>query len=117
MGRERCCSAVAVVHGFLTANAVAEEGGGGEHDTVLNGGSEPPCFETPDRLSAVAALKELKKLAPRRKWILIEVNCTLVGAMKSKNEIMQLMFPAATVVRTWLNSTLFVMLTAPYTIM
>ena len=48
----------------------------------------------------MAGLLELRRIAPDREWRLIEVNCTLVAAMEPKAEIMALMFPAVTVVRS-----------------
>ena len=55
------------------------------------------CALPPDREGAIAGLAELQKLAPRRRWQLIQVNRSHDSALRSRPQLLPLMFPATTV--------------------
>lgn len=65
-------------------------------------------YNTPDRLSAVAALDELKRLNPHRRWNLIEVNVTrdeLNGMLRDR--ICHLVYPLTSVLDESLGAVLW----------
>jgi len=58
------------------------------------------CFDggnSPDRGSALDAVKELSQIAPSREWRLIEVNASLVDIDQQRHHLLGLLKPAATV--------------------
>ncbi|PKA53960.1 hypothetical protein AXF42_Ash011440 [Apostasia shenzhenica] len=50
----------------------------------------------PDRVSARSGLKELQRVAPLRRWRLVEIDATLSGLTKETKHVMSLIHPANT---------------------
>ncbi|KFM26828.1 Asparagine synthetase domain-containing protein 1 [Auxenochlorella protothecoides] len=58
------------------------------------------CFDagrSPDRLSALDALRELRAWAPRRRWRLVRIDCGLADVDAHAPRLLRLLSPAATV--------------------
>ncbi|KAL4436929.1 hypothetical protein ABPG75_004068 [Micractinium tetrahymenae] len=58
------------------------------------------CFDagaSPDRVSALDALEELRQLAPGRQWRLVQVDCTLADVDAARPRLLRLLAPSDTV--------------------
>ncbi|KAF7721701.1 hypothetical protein EC973_004290 [Apophysomyces ossiformis] len=54
-------------------------------------------YDTPDRLTGRMSVEELRKIAPGRTWNFVEINVPYEEAMKHRQEIIDRMYPLATV--------------------
>ncbi|SAM05687.1 hypothetical protein [Absidia glauca] len=54
-------------------------------------------YDTPDRLTGKAGVKELREMAPERCWNFVEINVPFEEAMDQKQHIVDLMYPLDTV--------------------
>ena len=54
-------------------------------------------YQTPDRLTGLATLEELKRIQPDRQWRFVEVNVSYEESMQHQNAILDLMAPQNTV--------------------
>ena len=54
-------------------------------------------YDTPDRLTGIKGVAELRKLYPKRKWNFVKVNVSYEDAMAMKERIRMLMYPLTTV--------------------
>ncbi|XP_019252450.1 PREDICTED: asparagine synthetase domain-containing protein 1 isoform X2 [Nicotiana attenuata] len=61
---------------------------------LLNVSFDGPC--APDRISARAGVKELQKIAPSRRWKLVEIDADLLKLTSETKHVMSLINPAST---------------------
>ncbi|XP_016451119.1 uncharacterized protein LOC107775846 [Nicotiana tabacum] len=61
---------------------------------LLNVSFDGPC--APDRISARAGLKELQKIAPSRRWKLVEIDADLLKLTSETKHVMSLINPSST---------------------
>ncbi|KDE09415.1 hypothetical protein MVLG_00320 [Microbotryum lychnidis-dioicae p1A1 Lamole] len=68
-----------------------------EEGAVDSGNKEISIYDVPDRLTGRASWRELRRLRPKRRWNLVEVDVPYQEMMEHRSAVMELMRPHCTI--------------------